>query len=174
VSERVSTILERVDDLNSRTIDFVASLTGPQLRTPCEDPECATVGDVVQHLVEGSKQVMGWAAATLGDPPATATTSADTAEQHGHDHGHDHDHDHGHSHGPVDTVAAIEVMRAAWTASVKMIGNLTDAQLDSVPASTQGIADGSVTLNQILNRMMDHQEQHLTYMTTALEKAGAK
>jgi len=168
MSERVYNIIERVDDLNSRTIDFVASLTGPQLRTPCEDPECDTVGDVVLHLVEGSRQVMGWATATLGGATKapTATSEDDT------DHGHAHPHAHAHGHGPVDTVAAIEVMREAWISSVKMLRNLTDAQLDSVPESAQGIADGNVTLAQILTQMMNHQEQHLIYMQTALKEAG--
>jgi hypothetical protein len=187
VSERVSQILIRVDLLNSELIDFVGNLTGPDLRTPCDDPECPTVGDVVAHLAEGSKQVLGWAAVTMKGQPAQPAGNSGTGHTHGpgadHDHGpgadHDHgpgaDHDHGaagHSHAPgaghVHVDEAIEIMQTGWTTSVKMLKNLTDEQLDSVPPNAQGIADGNASLEQILGRMMDHQEQHLNYMKAAL------
>jgi hypothetical protein len=199
MSKRVDDLLVRADQLNSETIEFISNLTDPDLATPCEDPECPTVGDVVVHLAEGSQQLIGWAAGALqgqsggakvapgpgnghshgpGGPEA-AHTHGPAGHTHGPEAGHTHGpagHTHGpeagHTHGPeavhIHKDDAIQVMKRGWMMSAGMLKNLTDEQLDAVPPIAQGISDGSTPLLQIITSMMDHQEQHLNYMKSAL------
>lgn len=189
MSNRINDLLARANQLNGETIEFVSNLSEPEMAAPCADPECPTVGDVVVHLGEGSKEVLGWAAATLqGQPGNGSQTPPSAGDGHshgpaGHSHGPaGHSHSHGpagHSHGPADHShgpaeghihkdEVIQLMKRGWMVSAGMLKNLTDEQLDATPPAAPGISDGSMSLVEIISRMMDHQEQHLTYMKEAL------
>jgi hypothetical protein len=87
----------------------------------------------------------------------------------GHQSGHDrHMHSTPHGAEAVDREGLLERLSAGREA-LSLLGDLTDAQLDSVPpASDMKFCDGQRTLEQIVTNLLNHQSHQLDALKAAL------
>jgi DinB superfamily len=151
VSTRNEQLAVAVETQSRETVEFLSGLSDADMNAPCADPSGATVGAIVAHLGEGYDQVLGWIEKVAWGTAAPAGTAA-------------HRHD---PHEP-DLSAQIELLRrggADWAALLRRFG---DEQLDRVPPATEGITDGSRSLAEIMDVMLDHQATHVNYIRQAV------
>jgi hypothetical protein len=179
LSSRANEIVRNVDRTNLELADMLASLTEADLALPCADPSGGTVSEIVAHLSEGAPEVFAYLTAVVSGSYTPPAPKAPADGQHDHDHGHDgqHDHDHGH-HGhdggatpqSVDPAAVLELVRARRQIFTEFLAKLTDEQLESVAPVAPGISDGTRTVAEVIDDMIDHQAQHLAYMRESVER----
>jgi hypothetical protein len=154
-------IVRNVDRTNLELIDLLATLTEADMPLPCADPSGGTVGEIVAHLSEGAPEVFAYLTAVVSGsfmPPADTD---------GHESRHDHTHDT--SAPSADPAAVLELVRVRRQMFTDFVGKLTDEQLESGAPAAPGITDGTRTLAEVIDDMVDHQAQHLAYLREAID-----
>ncbi|MFD1537019.1 hypothetical protein [Nonomuraea guangzhouensis] len=138
-----------------------AALDDADLSKCCPDGDGETTGTVASaaaHLAEGYAR-LGRFLHSTGYVPA--------APEHGHGHGHAHGAGHRHAPPPATVADVLELLHRVEQ-PVTLLGDLTDQQLDSVPAKANRFADGHRTLQQVIDEMTAHQAAHLAAIKQAL------
>ena len=75
----------------------------------------------------------------------------------------------GHEHAaPPETVADVLQLLHGVEPTMPLLGELTDEQLDTVPAKTNRFTDGKRTLRDVITEMIAHQAGHLAGIKQAL------
>lgn len=64
----------------------------------------------------------------------------------------------------------LELVRARREIFTEFLAKLTDEQLQSVAPAAPGITNGTRTLAEVIDDMIDHQAQHLAYMRGSMER----
>jgi hypothetical protein len=174
LSSRANEIVRNVDRTNLELADMLASLTEADLALPCADPSGGTVSEIVTHLSEGAPEVFAYLAAVLSGSYTPPAPKAPIDSQHHHDHDHDHDGQHDHDGGAtpqsVQPAVVLELVRARRQIFTEFLAKLTDEQLESVAPVAPGITDGTRTLAEVIDDMIDHQAQHLAYMRESVQR----
>jgi hypothetical protein len=122
---------------------------------PNEDGEATgTVAAAAAHLAEGYARLGRFLDSTGYVPPVPAA---------------DPEHGHGHRRAPPPATVAdvLELLHRAEQ-PVTLLGDLTDEQLDSVPAKANRFTDEHRTLRQVISEMTSHQAAHLAAVKRAL------
>jgi hypothetical protein len=160
MSERGNQLATKSEKSYTDLIAFLSNLSEADLKAPCADPSGATVGHVAGHLAEGAEMLFSWGGAVLHGAPVPG--GAPTGE-------------HNHSHANITTATqlgdAVALFNRAGTAAISLLRFLTDEQLDSIAPAAEGISDGTLTLEQVIDELMDHQNEHLAFMQEAVKPA---
>ncbi|WP_433125697.1 DinB family protein [Micromonospora sp. CA-240977] len=162
MSTRNELLIDRFEQLNADLVAFVRDLSTEGLSAPSANGDGSTVGDEIAHLAKGAPEVLGWLVRT--------TDTGAPAPQHLHSHPHPHPHQHGsgqHENGAADG-DLLAGMQESLGGAVDVLRKLTDEQLDVVPPAAPGITDGTKSLYQIVDMMIDHQGEHLTHMRSSV------
>lgn len=137
--------------------EFVESLHDEDLRRPCQDESGHGSGDVgaaIMHVVEGYQR-LGQFLRSTGYVPG----SPDTGRIHGDGHGH--------AQRP-ETVAELRDRLMGGRVQLDLMRQLTDDQLDSVPARVNQFADGNRTLGQVIETVLAHQAADVVTLRRAV------
>ena len=161
MNDRTERLAVTIEQKNEEMLDLLAGLESSDLDRPCADPGGSTVGAVVAHLAEGYGLVLGWIARTTGQETDGQRADASPAPQ-------THDHTLHHGEPERDVVEHIAQLRAGGAVWAALIRGLADDQLERVPAATPMITDGTQTLADIMEMMVEHQSAHLTYIKEAV------
>lgn len=151
MSTRNEQLATAVEQQSRETIEFLRGLSDADMNEPCADPSGATVGAVVAHLGEGYDQVLGWIESVAG---GTAAPIGNVGRQHGP-----------HTH---DTAERIELLRHGGEDWAALLRRFDDGQLDRVPPAAENITDGTRTLGEIMQSMLEHQSAHVEYVRQAV------
>jgi hypothetical protein len=158
MSERGNALAAKAEKSYADLIEFLQSLNEADLTAPCEDPSGKTVGAVAGHLAEGAEQLFSWGATVLhGGGPTGAAPSG-------------HSHDTAVLSTTTQLNDAVALFNRAGTAAISLLRFLTDEQLDSKPPAAEGISDGSATLAEVIDDLMEHQTEHVRFMRDAVAK----
>jgi len=161
MSERGNELAAKAEKSYAELIEFLQSLNEADLKAPCDDPAGTTVGAVAGHLADGAEHLFSWGATVLhgggGEGAAPSEHSHDT---------------------PVIATAtqlndAVALFNRAGTAAISLLRFLTDEQLDGMPPAAEGISDGTATLAQVIDELMEHQTEHVRFMRDAVAKQAA-
>jgi hypothetical protein len=148
MSERGTRLRNTVDGQISELSAIFASLEEAALRLPCPGREKlgdGTVAACASHTAENYHRIAGFLA------------------------GHSEErHDHAYSAQNADVHALLERLSSA-RASLSLLADLTDKQLDAVPpASGTRFADGQRTLEQVVTSMLKHQSHQIEALKAAV------
>jgi hypothetical protein len=176
MSHHAQHIARDADVLRREVVEFVSGLSPVDLSAGCDDDSGDTVEHVLTHMQDGVPQVLGWFSQALAPTTAHQRLLAKVlrrAPGHGHQHGHGHDHGHrsrsprASSGGsrPADLAADLD---ASLSASVRLVSQLSDADLDRVPPPAPGVTDGTLSVRQIVSGMIEHQRDHVRTMERAV------
>ncbi len=166
MSERGEQLAVRVEEKMSEVIRALEGLTEADLRVPSADPKAPTVGGLLAHLDEGTDQVLAWAGGAQGDDAGRTGPGRGPGHAHGHGHGHG-GRDGGAAGGP-DLAGTITLLRQGRAALAGIVRGLTDEQLGSFPPPARDLTDGSRTLSQVIDFIIDDLTNHLGYLRAAL------
>jgi hypothetical protein len=151
VSTRNEQLASAVEQQSRETIEFLRGLSDADMNEPCADPSGATVGAVVAHLGEGYDQVLGWIESVAGETTAPIGTVGHRHEPHAH-----------------DTAERIELLRLGGEDWAALLRRVDDERLDRVPPAAENITDGTRTLAEIMQSMLEHQSTHVEYVRQAV------
>jgi hypothetical protein len=147
MSERGTRLLETVDGQISELIAILSSRDDAALRLPCPGREKlgdGTFAACASHTAENYHRIAGFLAGHGGDR-----------------------HDHNQSAENADLHRLLDRLSTA-RASLTLLANLTDQQLDAVPpASGIRFCDGQRTLEQVVTSMLKHQSHQIDTLKTA-------
>jgi hypothetical protein len=170
VSERGTELMTRVSQQFDEIAEFFGTLNDADLRKPCPDEggdgAGETVGPAAAHLAEGYHRLGRFlqSAGYVPESPATETS-------HGHGHGHGHGHQRAQAPEAVPDVLDVPGL-LDWLiggkAAIGLLADLTDEQLDNVPARVNRYADGRRTLAQVIDEIFAHQAAHLAALKRAV------
>jgi hypothetical protein len=162
VSHRGTELRTRMSQQLDEITEFVGTLTDADLRKPCPDETGHdaghTVGAAATHLADGYQR-LGQFLLSAGYVPGSP--AAGTSHGHGHGYGHQH------AQAPVGVPDLLDRL-VGGKAPIGLLAELTDEQLDSVPASANRFADGHRTLEQVINEVIAHQAAHLEALRRAV------
>lgn len=153
--------MEKVRQQLHESTAVFAALDDAHLSKPCPNENgdaTGTVATAAAHLAEGYTRLGRFLHST---GYVAAVPASD------HDHGHAHGDGHRHAPPPTTVADVLELLHRAEQ-PVALLGDLTDKQLDSVPAKANRFTDGNRTLRQVINEMASHQEAHLTAIKQVL------
>jgi hypothetical protein len=152
-------LMEKVRRQLDESAAVFAALDDADLSKRCPDEAgdaTGTVGAAAAHLAEGYARLGRFLHSTGYVPAVPAADS-----EHGHGAGHRHV-------PPPATVADVLELLHRVEQPVALLGDLTDGQLDSVPAKANRFSDGHRTLRQVIDEMTSHQAAHLASVKQAL------
>jgi hypothetical protein len=160
--------MTRVSQQFDEITEFFGTLTDADLRKPCPDKDGDVAGDTVgpaaAHLAEGYHRLGRFLRSAGYAPGSPATT-------HGYGHGHGHDHQRAQAPEAVPDVLDVPGL-LDWLidgkAAIGLLADLSDEQLDSVPARVNQFADGRRTLAQVIDETFAHQAAHLATLKRAV------
>jgi hypothetical protein len=163
VNEHGIDLMEKVRRQLDESVTVFAALDDAGLSKHCPDEDGTTTGTVAAaaaHLAEGYARLGRFLHSTGYVPAVPAPDPA---------HGHGHAHGDGHRHAPPPaTVTEVLELLHRMQQPVALLGDLTDKQLDSVPAKANRFSDGHRTLRQVIDEMASHQAAHLAAVKQAL------
>lgn len=158
MSERATRLMAKADGQLSEIIEFFGTLDEADLRKSCPDEGAEhsagdTVGAVAAHMAEGYHHLGRFLKATGNVPGPQAKPN-------------NHRHDHGHA---SEALPDIRVRLASGRTPIRVLTDLTDEQLDSVPpAGSSRFSDGHRTLEQVIDAVIAHQAAHLSTLKRAV------
>lgn len=157
MSERGTELMTKASWQLDETAELVGTLADADLRKPCLDdaPDNAgdTVCEVATHMADGYDRLGGLLQATCHAAEAPGA-------------GHNHRHESARTPAHVSDVLS---RLTAGTVPIGLLANLSDAQLDSVPAAAGRFSDGRRTLEQVIDAVIAHQSTHLDVLKRAVE-----
>jgi hypothetical protein len=167
MGERGEQLALTIEQQSRELLVLLGGLSESDLRASCEDPSGSTVEAVVHHLGEGYDDVLAWlersAWGTPADGPGRPAPPPGPHRQPGPHGAHLQPGPHGdHLAGQIEHLRDGGVR---WAALVRGFG---EEQLGKVPPATPGVTDGSKTLAEIVDLLIDHQQAHVTYIRRAL------
>ncbi|TGB15138.1 hypothetical protein E2651_03700 [Streptomyces sp. MZ04] len=118
-----------------------------------KDHSVNSVGAAALHFIEGYQKI-GRLLKTAGCVPAAEGTP--------------HTHGHGHAHDHAPRLPEVLEKLDGTQKVLPLLADLTDTQLDSVPAVKNQWADGERTLAVVLDTIISHQAGHLASLRDAL------
>ena len=153
MNARGTDLMTKASSQLAEATGLVSRLTEADLSSPCSDESGdsagRTIGAVTAHLAEGYAK-LGQFLQTSGDLPHAPGT-------------------HDHPDPMPETLPKLRDRLAAGTASVGLLADLTDQQLDSVPEGrSTRFSDGRRTLAQVLDTALAHQAEHLAALKRAV------
>ena len=157
MTQRGTDLVEKV----TRQIDDIAEvfdrLGEADLTRADPGREGRTIGEAAGHIAEGYHFLVRFltsAGHVPGRPPGGSI----------------------HGRGPEVAPPSLRARLAEARIEVGIIANLTDQQLDSVPPpKSSRFSNGRRTLEQLIEEVINHQEQHLNDLKSALASpAGAR
>jgi hypothetical protein len=162
MSARGTDLMNKASGQLAEATGLVDRLTEAELGALCpdesDDGAGHTVGAVAAHLAQGYGRLGQFLQVSGYIPHASGTGAHDHAgrEQHGAD-------------PAPESVPGLLNRLAAGTASVGLLADLTDQQLDSVPDDRSSrFSDGRRTLAQVLDVAIAHQAEHLAALRRAV------
>lgn len=153
MSERGAGLERKTSRQLDEIIAFLRTLREEDLERPDPDRPGRTVGEAAAHMAESYHHL-----GRLLDAQVLAPGL----------------HPVGHVHGRGPELRLSDIMDRAVQAraAVNKVAELTDEQLDIVPAAgTSRFSDGRRTFGQIIEAVIDHQGSHLTSLQAAVRKA---
>jgi hypothetical protein len=161
VSERCTELMTRMGRQLDEIAEFFGTLNDADLPKPCRDEggddPGKTVGAVAAHVAEGYHRLGQFlrSAGYVGQSRASETSHSD-------------EHGHGRANSPEATPDLLNRL-IAGKAPIGLLADLTDEQLDSVPAAgSSRFSDGHKTLEQIIDEVIAHQAAHLAALQRAV------
>ena len=161
MSERGTELMTRMSRQLDEIDEFFGRLNDADLPKPCRDEggddPGRTVGAVAAHVAEGYHRLGQFlrSAGYVGQSPAGETS-------------HSNEHGHGRANSPEVTPDLLNRL-IAGKAPIGLLADLTDEQLDSVPAAgSSRFSDGRKTLEQIIDQVIAHQAAHLAALQRAV------
>jgi len=166
MSERRTQLMAKVDSQLSEMIEFFGPLNEVDLHKPCpdestEDSAGDTVGAVAAHMAQGYHflgKILQAEGYTMGSPAMGNRKGR----------GHRYRPGHGRTLPPAALPDVVDRLTAG-KAPIGLLADLTDEQLDSVPAAgSSRFSDGSRTLEQVIDEIIAHQAAHLATLKRAV------
>jgi hypothetical protein len=163
MSGRGTRLLETVDGQISELIAILSSRDDAALRLPCPGREKLGDGTVAACAMHTADNYHRIAAFLQGQRGGGHTRIAKLLHRHGED-----QHQDNYQADNIDLAAVLDRLSAA-RAALRVLGDLTDAQLDTVPpASEMKFCDGQRTLEQIMANLLTHQNHQLDALRAAI------
>jgi hypothetical protein len=157
MGKRGGELLARIGRQLDEIAEFFGTLDEADLRKPCPDEgrdnPGDTVGAVAGHVADGYHRLGAFlrSAGYAGESP-----TGDTG------------HGHAQQRSPEATPDLLQRL-IAGKAPISLLAELTDEQLDGVPAAgSSRFSDGRRTLEQIIDQVIAHQAAHLAAMRRAV------
>lgn len=178
MSERGTQLLQMADGQLSELIGLLSTRDEAALKLPCPGREKLGDGTVAACASHTAGNYLRIAAFLRGEdqPPGAHGDRARGPHRipsflRGRGHQGDHDRQmHGALHGgeDIDRDGLLERLSAGRDA-LGLLGDLTDAQLDTVPpANEMKFCDGQRSLQQIVTNLLNHQSHQLDVLKAAL------
>ena len=150
MSQRGTDLLDKV----TRQIDDIAEvfdrLSEADLARADPERKGRTIGEAAGHIAEGYHFLVRFLTSAGHVPGRPAGGSI-------------------HGRGPQLALASLRARLAEARTEVGIIAGLTDQQLDSVPPpKSSRFSNGRRTLGQLIGEVINHQEQHLNDLKSAL------
>jgi hypothetical protein len=162
MSERGEELAARLDRQISELAGVLSGLSESDLRAASQDPKAPTTGDLLDHLLGGTALVIGW----LG-----RVSQSGPRQEHGpgdHGHGAGHPEAGGGAEGRADPAELVATFRSGGAELVQVVRAFRDEQLDSYPPATPELTDGSRTLGQVIDFVIEDLAGHMRYLNEAL------
>ena len=150
MSARAAGLMDRITRQIDEIARLFAGLAKSDLPKPHPEREGRTLGEAAAHIAEGYHYLARFLRGPGHGPGARSGEGI-------------------HGRGPAPTLPELCKRLAEARPEVRIVGDLTDEQLDNVPPpKSSRFSDGRRTLEQVIEEVIAHQAGHLAELERAL------